>query len=113
MINKINLRFASALFALISIFTVSLPTNIAAQKEVKQILASDLQKAVAVIEEKTEARRKELGIPGIGLAIVKDGEIIFMKGFGYKDFEKKISVTADSFQNDEYESRYGRGRHLC
>jgi len=96
MINKINLRFASALLALISIFTVSLPTNVVAQTEVQQTLSSDLQIAVTVIEEKTEARRKELGIPGMSLAIVKDGQIIFMKGFGYKDFEKKIPVTADT-----------------
>jgi CubicO group peptidase (beta-lactamase class C family) len=96
MINKINLRFALALFALISIFTVSLPTRTAAQTEVKQALAADLQKAVAAIEEKTEARRKELGIPGMSLAIVKDDRIIFMKGFGYKDFERKIPVTADT-----------------
>jgi CubicO group peptidase (beta-lactamase class C family) len=32
----------------------------------------------------------------MSLAIVKDGEIVFMKGFGYKDFEKKIPVTADT-----------------
>ncbi len=96
MINKNNLRFTLSLFVLISIFTVSLPTNIAAQTKVKQTVSTDLQKAIAKIEEKTEARRKELGIPGIGLAIVKDGEIVFMKGFGYKDFEKKIPVTADT-----------------
>ena len=96
MINKINLRFVLSLFVLVSIFTVSLPSGVAAQTAVKQTVATDLQKAVAAIEEKTEARRKELGIPGMSLAIVKDGEIIFMKGFGYKDFEKKIPVTADT-----------------
>jgi CubicO group peptidase (beta-lactamase class C family) len=96
MINKNNLRFALALFALVSIFTVSLPTNSMAQTEIKQMLSADLQKAIAAIEEKTEARRKELGIPGMSLAIVKDDQIIFMKGFGYKDFEKKIPVTADT-----------------
>ena len=58
--------------------------------------ASDLQARLAAIEEKTEKRRKELGIPGMSLAIVKDGEVIYMKGLGYKDFEKQIAVTPDT-----------------
>ena len=52
--------------------------------------------ALQKIEEKTEARRKELGIPGMSLVIVKDGEVIYMKGFGYKDFEKQVPVTPDT-----------------
>ena len=52
--------------------------------------------ALAAIEEKAEARRKELGIPGMSLAIVKDDQVIFAKGFGYKDFEHKVSATADT-----------------
>lgn len=52
--------------------------------------------ALTAIEEKAEARRKELGIPGIALAIVKDDEVIYLKGLGYKDFEKKLPVTPDT-----------------
>ena len=96
MINKNNFRFTLSLFVLFSIFAASLPATVAAQTPTQQTVSSDLQQAIAKIEEKTEARRKELGIPGMSLAIVKDGEIIFMKGFGYKDFEKKIPVTADT-----------------
>lgn len=55
-----------------------------------------LAKALAEIEAKVEKRRGELGIPGMSLAIVKDDEVIFMKGLGYKDFEKKVPVTADT-----------------
>lgn len=56
----------------------------------------DYSKQLQTIEEKTEARRKELGIPGMSLAIVKDDQIIYSKGLGYKDFEKKIAATADT-----------------
>lgn len=52
--------------------------------------------ALAAIEEKTDARRKELGIPGMSLAIVKDDQVIFAKGLGLKDFENKVPVTADT-----------------
>ena len=41
-----------------------------------------------------EARRKELGIPGMSLVIVKDDQIIYIKGLGYKDFEKKCLFSS-------------------
>lgn len=94
MTNKNTGRFALSLFLLISIFTVSLPSNVSAQAT--QTVSADLQQAVSKIESKVEARRKELGIPGMSLVIIKDDQIVFMKGFGYKNFEKKIPVTADT-----------------
>src|SRR4051794_10471563 len=57
---------------------------------------ADYSKQLAAIEEKVEARRKELGIPGMSLVIVKDDQIIYMKGLGYKDFENKVAVTPDT-----------------
>ena len=58
--------------------------------------AADYTAALATIEEKVEARRKELGIPGMSLAIVKDDKVIYSKGLGYKDFEKKVAVTPNT-----------------
>jgi CubicO group peptidase (beta-lactamase class C family) len=52
--------------------------------------------ALQNIEDKLEAKRKELGIPGVSLVIVKDDQVIYMKGLGYKDFEKQVPVTADT-----------------
>lgn len=52
--------------------------------------------ALQTIEEKLEARRKELGIPGVALVIVKDDQVIYLKGLGFKDFEKQSPVTADT-----------------
>lgn len=34
--------------------------------------------------------------PGVAVAIVKDGELIFGKGFGYRNIEKKLPVTPHS-----------------
>lgn len=51
---------------------------------------------LAAIEERAEKRRSELGIPGMSLVIVKDDEVIYSKGLGYKDLEKKVPVTADT-----------------
>jgi CubicO group peptidase (beta-lactamase class C family) len=59
-------------------------------------LSSALSASLTAIEEKVEKRRAELGIPGLSLVIVKDDQVIYMKGLGYKDFEKKIAVTPDT-----------------
>lgn len=101
-----NTRFGRFLFSLsliLSMFAAALPQFAYAQKtepkptaEQNSAGASDLQKGLRAIEEKTEARRKELGIPGMSLVIVKDGQIVFMKGFGFKDFEKSVPVTPDT-----------------
>ncbi len=58
--------------------------------------SSDYAKGISAIEEKVEVRRKELGIPGMSLAIVKDDKVIFAKGLGLKDFGNKVPVTADT-----------------
>lgn len=95
MMEKLNLKSVFSLVVLFSLVTVSLPQAGYAQSAATA--APDIYaKGLAVIEEKVEARRKELGIPGMSLAVVKDDKIIYMKGLGYKDFEKKIAVTPDT-----------------
>lgn len=96
MISNLYGRFFAAVLV-VSLFAVSLPSVGYAQTIATQTQVSgDLQKSLQTIEEKVEKRRTELGIPGMSLVIVKDGEIVFMKGFGYKDFEKKIAVTPET-----------------
>lgn len=92
--NKIFSSMLS-LFLVFSFFVTAIPQTVSAQTAQVQTSA-DLQNRLAKIEEKVEARRKELGIPGMSLAIVKDGEVILSKGYGYKNFEKQILVTADT-----------------
>jgi CubicO group peptidase (beta-lactamase class C family) len=92
-----TIRLFLSLTILFSLFTVSLPLGAYAQTtKVNWVVSTDYGKALTAIEEKVEKRRAELGIPGMSLVIVKDGEIIYLKGFGYKDFEKKVPVTADT-----------------
>ncbi len=95
MTNKRTIRIFLSLTLLFSLFTAAVPQSARAQSAAVQPSA-DLAKALQTIEEKTETRRQALGIPGMSLAIVKDGEIIFMKGLGYKDFENKVPVTPDT-----------------
>ncbi|HEV7643209.1 MAG TPA: serine hydrolase [Pyrinomonadaceae bacterium] len=96
--KSIFTRYFLTLTLLFSLFAVSLPQIGYAQAAAAPAAqtASDLQTRLAGIEEKLEKRRKELGIPGMSLVIVKDDQIIYMKGLGYKDFEKQIAVTPDT-----------------
>ncbi len=54
------------------------------------------KKALADFEEIVERGLKELNAPGVAMAVVKDDEVIFAKGFGYRDVEKKIPMTTDT-----------------
>jgi CubicO group peptidase (beta-lactamase class C family) len=58
--------------------------------------AADLDAKLAAVEKAVEERRQALGIPGLSLVIVKDDKVVYMKGLGYKDFEKKAPVTPDT-----------------
>ncbi|MBT2291699.1 serine hydrolase [Paenibacillus albidus] len=52
---------------------------------------------VAELEAKTDQiMKKYIGkdVPGASVSIVKDGEIVFMKGYGYSDIEKQTPVHA-------------------
>ncbi|MBV9211041.1 MAG: beta-lactamase family protein, partial [Acidobacteria bacterium] len=58
--------------------------------------ATEMEARLADIEKTIEAKRKEYGIPGASLVIVKDDQIIYMKGLGFKDLEKNLAVTPDT-----------------
>ena len=36
---------------------------------------------------------KEWKVPGVAIAVVQDGKVIYAKGYGYRDVEKKLPVT--------------------
>jgi CubicO group peptidase (beta-lactamase class C family) len=58
--------------------------------------AADMQKRLGAIEQSVEAMRKKLGIPGLSLVIVKDDQVIYLKGFGLRDVERGLPVTSDT-----------------
>src|SRR3989440_12601990 len=92
----LNLVLAAAL--LLSVAQAR-PARVAAQPNATTQAAaapSELDARLAAIEKAVDKKRSELGIPGLSLVIVRDDKIIYMKGLGYKDFERKIPVTPDT-----------------
>ncbi|MGD9629551.1 MAG: serine hydrolase domain-containing protein [Pyrinomonadaceae bacterium] len=91
-------RFLHGLLSLvvISAFAVSgLAPAVRSQTAVREA-SVDISAALERIEQKVEARRSELNIPGMSLAIVKDGRVVYSKGLGFKDLENKRPVTPDT-----------------
>ena len=94
-------RLVLSLILALSIFAGLLPNVALAQTAVKSQTvgsspASTYAAALQKIEDKLEAKRREYGIPGVSLVVVRDDQIIYMKGLGYKDFEKQVPVTPDT-----------------
>ncbi|HKR15258.1 MAG TPA: serine hydrolase [Pyrinomonadaceae bacterium] len=94
---KASIRLISAFVLCFALSASLLPLPLAtAQQAATTATAQDYSTALAAIEKAIDERRKELGIPGISLAIVKDDQIIYLKGLGEKDLEKKLPVTPDT-----------------
>ncbi|WP_438319000.1 serine hydrolase domain-containing protein [Sporosarcina sp. FA9] len=49
-----------------------------------------------LFEEYAEKLVEENQIPGVGIGLNKDGKRFYEKGFGYRDVENKLEITADT-----------------
>ena len=93
--KNVTFRPVLSLLLLVSFITATLP-QVGYAQNATAVQTGQYDKGLAEIESKVDARRKELGIPGMSLVIVKDGQVIFMKGLGFKDYENKVAVTPDT-----------------
>ncbi|MBK8021767.1 MAG: beta-lactamase family protein [Chloroflexi bacterium] len=53
-------------------------------------------KVTAALAEWLPDRMAEWKVPGMGIAVVKDGEVLLAEGFGLRDLEQSLPVTADT-----------------
>lgn len=91
---KAPIRLISAFVLCFALSASLLPLQLVAAQQAAA--APDYSTALAAIEKAIDEKRKELGIPGLSLAIVKDDKIIYLKGLGLKDIDKKLPVTPDT-----------------
>lgn len=52
-----------------------------------------LDARLAVLDERLRAAMKEHHVPGLALAVVKDNEVVFAKGYGMADLDEEEPVT--------------------
>ena len=55
--------------------------------------AQNNTEATKLAHQMADALYKTANLPGLSVAVMKDGKIIYAEGFGYADIEKKIPVT--------------------
>jgi CubicO group peptidase (beta-lactamase class C family) len=54
------------------------------------------KEALAGFDDVITDAMKKFEVPGMAVAIVKGKEVVYSKGFGYRDVEKQLPVTADT-----------------
>ena len=59
-------------------------------------LAPEFEARLRAMEQALEAKRRELGVPGLSLVVVKDGRVLYEKGFGVRSLADARSVTPDT-----------------
>lgn len=86
----------SVVFALLVFAALAYPTSAAAQPQSAATIGStdrdgaqlnDLDAFIAEV-------MAEWKVPGLALAIVEDGEVVLSKGYGYRDVDDELPVTA-------------------
>src|ERR1043165_5040815 len=85
--NTYMMNRLTALVLSLVISVAIVPRPIVAQQPAPAATATDYSAPLAAIEKAIDEKRKEFGIPGASLAIVKDDKVINLKGLGVKDFE--------------------------
>ena len=59
------------------------------------VLAGALQaQSLTGLDEFVAAQMKEWKVPGVAVAVIKDGKVIHSKGYGYRDVKKQLPVTS-------------------
>ena len=56
----------------------------------------DISKRLKGFDEYMEKILKDWNAPGIGVGIVYKDKLVFTKGYGYSDYEKKLPITANT-----------------
>ena len=72
------------------------PTPPATVKQTAIPAPGSLEQRLNRLAEQLEQRREDLHIPGMAIAVVKDDEVIFARGFGLADLQNETPVTPET-----------------
>src|SRR3989441_6753031 len=86
---------SSRIVCAISVIVFALCTLSDAQDKLTQN-AIDVTQKLAGFDAFMEKTLKDWNAPGIGVGVVVGDKLVFAKGYGYRDYEKKLPVTAQT-----------------
>jgi len=61
-----------------------------------QHTAAEVTERLQGLDAQMEKVLKDWNAPGIGIGIVVNDKLVFAKGYGYRDYEKKLPITANT-----------------
>src|SRR5437660_10135953 len=79
----------------ISVIVMALCASSNAQDKLTQN-AVDVTQKLAGFDAFMEKTLKDWNAPGIGVGVVVGDKLVFAKGYGYRDYEKKLPITANT-----------------
>lgn len=91
-INVIKSKIARQVLVFITAFILCFSNSITVFAEPN---FKDKENLQSFMDTTFQKKMKEQHVPGAVITVVKDGQVIFSKGYGYADLENKILMTAD------------------
>ena len=58
--------------------------------------AANARAALAGFDEVVEKAIADMNVPGLAIAVVAGGEVVYAEGFGYRDVDEKLPMTPDT-----------------
>src|SRR5215469_14670350 len=86
--SKVCFRRAIRSVCMFAIFFALMTYGLAARAQ-----ESDLSKKLEGLDAYMEQMLKDWNTPGIGVGVVVGDKLVFAKGYGYRDYEKKLPFT--------------------
>jgi CubicO group peptidase (beta-lactamase class C family) len=85
-----HIRKESTLLTLVALaFVISVPVH-------AQDRSAEVAQRLSGFDAFMEKTLKDWNAPGIGVGIVVNDKLVFAKGYGYRDYEKKLPITANT-----------------
>ncbi|WP_175412981.1 serine hydrolase domain-containing protein [Clostridium sp. AWRP] len=95
--NFLKNKLIKRMFAIISMFIICFGSNVTvfAESNSSDNLFGSKDDMKVFMDNTFQKKMKEQHVPGAVITVVKDGKVIFSKGYGYADLENKVPVTPD------------------
>src|SRR5260370_33919926 len=93
--RRSSFGLSSKVSCAISVLVFALCTLSSAQDRLKQNTVDVTQK-LAGFDAFMEKTLKDWNAPGIGVGVVVGDKLVFVKGYGFRDYEKKLPITANT-----------------
>jgi CubicO group peptidase (beta-lactamase class C family) len=89
---------AASLWGTLFFFVAASPTSAQQRTEGTAQSAATVSQAEKLrgLDALADQAMKEWRVPGVAIAVVQDGKVVYAKGYGYRDMKNKLPVTTET-----------------